>query len=170
MLDGGCRIPDTGCQIPNDGFIRFEQLNGAQAMTKNLFKSIGAVLLGFIIIVILSVGMDAILKAVGVLPYDHLFVSTGLILSVIFYRAIFSLIGCYITAHIAPQNPVKHALALGVLGTVISTIGALMAADMGPAWYGWTLVVIALPIAWLGGKLYELQATRSKLKEPVETN
>jgi hypothetical protein len=26
--------------------------------------------------------------------------------------------------------------------------------NLGPAWYAWSLVVIALPVAWLGGKLY----------------
>lgn len=132
-------------------------------MAKNISKSIGAVIAGFLVIVILSIGMDAILKFLGILPYDHLFVSTGLILSVIFYRAVFSLIGCYITAKIAPHSPMKHALALGVLGAVISVIGTVMAADLGPIWYGWTLAVIALPIAWLGGKMLEVQS-----KEPSQ--
>lgn len=126
-------------------------------MNKNIYKSIGAVLGGLLIIVLLSAGTDALLKAAGILPYDHLFVSTGLILSVIFYRAVYSLIGCYITAGLAPKNPMKHALALGVAGVVISTVGAIAAADLGPPWYAWTLAVIALPIAWLGGKIYELQ-------------
>lgn len=130
---------------------------------KNTWKSIGAVFAGFVVIVILSVGADSILKAAGMLPYDHLFVSTGLILFVIFYRAVFSLIGCYLTARLAPQNPMKHALALGVLGLIISTIGAIAAADLGPVWYGWTLVVIALPVAWLGGKWYEKTAQPKKI-------
>lgn len=134
-------------------------------MNKNIFKSIGAVLAGFFIIVILSVGADTILKLVGILPYDHLFVSTGLILGVILYRAVFSLIGCYIAARLAPRNPMKHALALGVLGVIISTIGAIMAADLGPAWYAWTLVIIALPIAWLGGKLYILRMQQNNIRK-----
>jgi hypothetical protein len=50
----------------------------------------------------------------------------------------------------------KHALILGGIGTVASAAGAIATANMnlGPAWYAWSLVVIALPVAWLGGKLY----------------
>jgi hypothetical protein len=129
-------------------------------MNKNIFKSIWAVLAGFLVIVILSVGTDFILEAAGILPYDHLFVSTGLILTVLFYRAVYSLIGCYIAAKLAPHSPMKYALTLGVLGVVISVIGAIAAGHLGPAWYAWSLVVIALPIAWLGGKLYLMRSQR----------
>ncbi|MEL7835132.1 hypothetical protein [Fodinibius sp. Rm-B-1B1-1] len=138
-------------------------------MAKNIFKSVGAVITGFLVIVVFSVGTDAVLKAAGILPYDHMFVSTGLILSVIFYRAVYSLIGCYITAKIAPHSPMKHALALGLLGVVISSVGAVMAADLGPAWYAWTLVIIAMPIAWLGGKLYQVLLDRDRLGESIRT-
>ncbi len=126
-------------------------------MNHTILKSTGAVLAGFIVIVILSVATDAVLKAAGILPYDHLFVSTGLILSVIFYRAVYSLIGCYIAASLAPRNPMKHSLALGLLGVVFSTAGAIAASHLGPSWYAWTLAAIALPVAWLGGWLYEIQ-------------
>lgn len=138
-------------------------------MNKNTLKSIGAVLAGFVVILVLSIGTDAILKAAGVLPYDHLFVSTGLILVVIFYRALYSLIGCYFAAKLAPYSPMKHALALGVVGLIISIIGAVVAADLGPTWYAWTLAVIALPVAWLGGKLFELRNPRRVIKETANT-
>jgi hypothetical protein len=94
-----------------------------------------------------------------VLPKDNLFVGTGLIWFVIGYRAVFSFIGCYLTAKLAPHSPMKHALILGLIGLVLGSIGAIVGADLGPRWYAWTLAVIALPIAWLGGKLYELRKT-----------
>jgi MFS-type transporter involved in bile tolerance (Atg22 family) len=128
-------------------------------MNKTTVKSIGAVLAGFIFIVITHTATDAMLESAGVLPKGNLFVGTGLILIVIGYRAVFSLIGCYLTARLAPRNPMKHALMLGLIGLVLSSIGAIVAADLGPAWYGWTLAVMALPIAWLGGKLHELRKT-----------
>jgi hypothetical protein len=126
-------------------------------MNKNIFKSIWAVLAGFLVIVILSVGTDFILEAAGVLPYDHLFVSTGLILVVLFYRAVYSLIGCYIAAKLAPHNPMKHALALGVLG--FNTIGAIAAGHLRPLGSVDTCCH-CLPIAWLGGKLYLVRSQR----------
>jgi len=125
-----------------------------------ILKSVGAVLAGLIFIGIAHSGTDAILENIGVLPKGHLHVGTGLILVVIGYRAVTSLIGCYITALLAPKSPMKHALALGIIGVLLSTAGAIATANMnlGPAWYAWTLVVTALPIAWLAGKLYELRS------------
>ncbi|NUM78148.1 hypothetical protein HUU40_27615 [candidate division KSB1 bacterium] len=120
-----------------------------------MIKSIGAVLAGLVFIIITHTATDTILEGAGVLPKGNLFVGTGLILIVLGYRAVFSFIGCYLTAKLAPRHPMKHALVLGLIGLVLSSIGAIVAADLGPAWYAWTLAVIALPIAWLGGKLYE---------------
>ena len=58
----------------------------------------------------------------------------------------------------------KHSLILGTIGVVASLGGAIATANMnlGPAWYAWSLVVITLPIAWFGGKLYELRPRREK--------
>ena len=132
-------------------------------VTGQILRSIGAVLAGFIFIGVTHTGTDAILENVGVLPRGNLHVGTGLILLVIGYRAVFSLIGCYITAWLAPNRPLKHALALGIVGVVLSTVGAIVTANMnlGPSWYAWTLVAIALPIAWLGGKLYQLKHSQN---------
>lgn len=119
-------------------------------------KSIWAVTAGFLVILISSIAVDTILKIAGILPWDHLHVSTGLILFVIFYRSVFSVAGCYLTAKLAPQNPMKHALILGVIGLIIGSIGAIVVpADLGPKWYGWTIAALSIPLAWLGGKLYE---------------
>jgi hypothetical protein len=122
---------------------------------KNILKSIGAVLAGLVFIGISHTTMDAILEAAGVLPKGHLNVGAGLIMLVIFYRTILSLAGCYLTARLAPKNPMLHSLILGGIGTLLSAVGAIVTADMniGPAWYAWSLVVIALPIAWAAGKL-----------------
>ncbi len=134
-------------------------------MNKTTLKSIGAVLAGLIFIFITHTATDAILENAGVLPKGNLFVGTGLILFVLAYRAVFSFIGCYLTAKLAPRHPMKHALILGLIGLVLSSVGAIAAADLGPAWYAWTLAAIALPIAWLGGKFYERRKTMSVVHE-----
>jgi hypothetical protein len=125
-------------------------------MKSNSLKSIGAVLTGLIFIGVSHTATDFVLESTGVLPKGHLNVGTALILFVIGYRAILSLAGCYLTAKLAPTNPMKHSLILGGIGTVLSAAGAIATADMnlGPAWYAWSLVVIALPLAWVAGKLY----------------
>ena len=119
-------------------------------------KSIGAVIAGLVFIVLTHTATDAFLETLGVLPKGHLNVGAGLILLVICYRFIFSIAGCYLTARLAPANPMKHALILGSIGVVLSAAGAIATADMdlGPAWYAWSLVVIALPAAWIGAQLY----------------
>ncbi len=110
-----------------------------------------------VFIVVTHTGTDAVLQHVGVLPKDHLHVGTGLILAVIGYRTVFSVIGCRLAARLAPVHPLRHALALGVVGVLACVAGAVVTADMnlGPAWYGWTLVAVTMPAAWLGGAWQE---------------
>ena len=131
-------------------------------MNRDILRSVGAVLAGFVFIGVTHTATDAILENIGVLPKGNLHVGTGLILVVVGYRAVLSLIGCYITARLAPKSPMKHALGLGIVGVLLSTIGAIATANMnlGPSWYAWTLVAISLPVAWLGGKLNELRSRR----------
>ncbi len=133
---------------------------------KGILKSIGAVLAGFIFIGITHSSTDAILESAGVLPKGNLFVDAWLILIVIGYRAVFSIAGCYISAWLAPNYPMRHSLALGILGAIFSTIGAITLGHLGPVWYAWTLVIISIPIGWFSGKFYEkrLQKIRTVTK------
>ena len=50
-----------------------------------------------------------------------------------------------------------HALTLGVLGLLASSAGAIAMWGVGPAWYPLALIALALPNAWIGGKLRERQ-------------
>lgn len=120
-------------------------------------KSVGAVVVGFLIIAVLSTITDTILENSGVLPKGSLPQSGGelMLLGIIAYRAVFSVIGCYVAAKLAPANPMKHALALGVLGIVFTILGAIAMQGKAPVWFSAVLVVITLPVAWLGGKLQQ---------------
>jgi hypothetical protein len=52
---------------------------------------------------------------------------------------------------------VQHALALGVVGLVLSIAGALATwnrgPEFGPKWYPIAIAALALPSAWVGGVL-----------------
>lgn len=55
----------------------------------------------------------------------------------------------------------RHALILGVIGFVLSLLGALAAIPLklGPSWYPISLIITALPCAWLGGVLHRQRHT-----------
>jgi hypothetical protein len=55
----------------------------------------------------------------------------------------------------------KHAMILGYVGVALGLFGvaATWNLGLGPRWYPVLLVVLAIPQCWLGGKLYEMQAT-----------
>ena len=123
---------------------------------KTILKSIGACSAGIFVGAALSIGTDKILEAAGILPHGNLWVSNALIVFVIFYRTVFNVLGAYVVARLAPNHPLRHALAVGVLGTILCILGVVASAQMnlGPSWYAWALAVLALPSTWIGGKFY----------------
>jgi hypothetical protein len=128
---------------------------------KNIGRSIAAVLAGFVAVVILSLGTDILLHAAGVFPPLGQPMSDALLLLATVYRTIFAIAGCYLTARLAPGRPMRHAMVGGVIGLVLSTVGAVVTWNQGPAfgphWYPVSLIATALPCAWVGGKLREMQ-------------
>jgi drug/metabolite transporter (DMT)-like permease len=126
-----------------------------------ILKSIGAVLAGILVGAVLSLGTDVVLHAARVFPPWDQPASDALLLLATAYRTIYSVAGSYITARLAPNRPMLHALVLGVLGLAVSIVGAAVTWNKGPAfgphWYPVALVVLAMPQCWAGGKLYEMQ-------------
>ena len=120
-------------------------------------RSIGAVLAGMVAGIVLSIGTDMGLRAAGIFPPFGQPVSDSLYLLATFYRSVYSVVGAYITARLAPDRPMGHALILGSLGLVVCIAGVVVAwdkgPDFGPKWYPLALVVLAMPCAWAGGKL-----------------
>ena len=117
-------------------------------------KSIGAVFAGFLTVVILSVATDFVFEALGVFPPigQGIFITWMLVLA-LSYRLIYTVMGGYVTAKLAPQNPMKHVIILGIIGTIAGGIGIYVGWDMSQHWYPIALAVTAFPCTWLGGKL-----------------
>ena len=123
-------------------------------MNKSIFKSIGAILAGFLLAAVLSVITDLLLETTGVMktkPFSDN--PTWLIIIIVFYRSIYNIFGCYLAARLAPTRPMRHALILGTIGFVFCILGAIVMWHVPPHWYPLSLIVLALPCAWLGGKL-----------------
>ena len=123
-------------------------------MNKNMAKTIWAVFAGFLTVVILSVGTDSILEKLGIFPPPDqgLFITWMLVLALI-YRCVYTVAGGYVTAWLAPDRPMRHAIILGIIGTVAATIGVVVGWNLSQHWYPISLVVTALPCTWVGGKL-----------------
>ena len=128
----------------------------ADAPPRNLLRSTLAVIAGFAVIFVLSLGTDQLFHTLGVYPpWGQPMRETGLNLLALSYRLVYDTFGCYLTARLAPRHPMRHALVLGGIGFVLSSLGVAgaIAQDLGPAWYPILLALSSWPSAWLGGLL-----------------
>jgi hypothetical protein len=132
-------------------------LNGgihqARAPRRTL-RSIGAVVAGLLAIVVLSTAADAVLHATGVYPPFPERMADELFALATAYRIAFGIAGCWLTARLAPHGPLRHALVLGGIGTLLSIAGAAAMWAYGPAWYSLAVIAISLPCAWAGARLH----------------
>lgn len=134
------------------------------SMPKRTLRSIGAVFAGFALIIVPAFGTDTALQLAGVLPVTGTQrFGTGHSLLALSYHLAYALVGCYVAAWLAPNRPMAHAMALGAIGVVISVLGlvAIIKGDLAPSWYGWALVLLSLPVAWVAGKLFSLMRGRA---------
>ena len=125
---------------------------------RSIGRSIGALVAGLVVGLVLTLGTDGILHVTGIFPPFGQAMSNGLFAIATIYRVIYSVLASYVAARLAPDRPMWHAVVLGVVNLVVSLIGALLTwnkgPEFGPHWYPLSLVVLALPAAWLGGRLY----------------
>ncbi len=105
--------------------------------------------------VVFSVGTDALLEGIGILPPPSemgLFVPWMLALALA-YRTAYTVLGGYVTAWLAPQNPMKHVWVLAVLGQLGGIAGVIAGWNLSAHWYPIALALLAIPSVWLGGWL-----------------
>jgi hypothetical protein len=122
---------------------------------RRLGRSAGALLSGFIVVVVLSVGTDQLMRVLGWFPpLDQPMHDLRLLLLAFVYRSIYVILGSYIVARFAPYAPTRHALVSGLIGLVLSIAGAIANWSLGSHWYPIAIVLTALPYAWLGAVLH----------------
>ncbi len=126
---------------------------------RRIGRSIGALFAGFVVVVVLSLGTDLALHAAGIFPALGQRMSDALFVLATVYRTLYGVVGSYVTARLAPDRPMGHALVGGLIGVALSTLGAVVTwnKDLGPHWYPLALIATAMPTAWLGGKLRVMQ-------------
>jgi hypothetical protein len=130
-------------------------------VNQNILKSIVAVFAGAVASIVLSVGTDALMHATGIFPAGTEPINDALFALATMYRTIYGVVGAYITARLAPDRPMMHALVLGGFGVVASTAGAIAMWSklpaLGPKWYPLLLIALAVPPTWVRGKLSLIQ-------------
>ena len=124
-------------------------------------RSIVAIVVGFVVIALLSVGTDHALRAL--LP--GYFVggrtdSVMVLVLVLLYVGFYATFGCWLAARLAPNRPMRHAIVLGLLGLAFNVMGTIAAWDTAPRWYHLTALVLVMLWAWLGGHIRERQLAR----------
>ena len=128
---------------------------------RRILRSIGAVLAGLVAIFVVTTATDVVLHATGIFPPWGQPMSDGLFLLATAYRIVYGVAGSYLTARLAPDRPMQHALALGVVGFVFSTAATVATwgrgPEFGPKWYALAVIAMAIPCAWAGGRLRDVQ-------------
>ena len=120
---------------------------------KRLIVSIVA---GFFFTAISTTVVDHIFHVTKVYPpYGEPFKETGLLIMAFAYRALFAIIGGYITAKIAKKKARKAVLILGTIGTIAWLAGLIKFWDLAPAWYSTGGLILAIPYVFIGLYIYK---------------
>ena len=117
-------------------------------------RSTAAVLGGFLSVAVLSLGTNQVLHVLNVYPpWGEPMYETRLNLLALLYRVMYTILGGYITAALAPHSPMRHVLIVGILGTVAGVAGAVAAMTMAvrPGLDPIALAVTGFPWVWVGG-------------------
>lgn len=130
-------------------------------MKNDTLRSISAVLAGAAVSIVLAVGTDEVMKRTGVFPASGGAMGDGLFVLATAYRTVYGVFGAYLTARLAPNRPMMHALILGAIGCAMGILGVVVSwnkmPEIGPRWYPIGLVPLGLAQAWVGGKLRMMQ-------------
>lgn len=128
-------------------------------MTK---ASVWAVVAGVLVTVGVTTLVDVLLHVLGVYPPMDQPLNDGLALLATAYRIVISIGAAWLTARLAPDRPLRHAMMLGYVGTLLGLVGVVLTWNrgLGPRWYPIALAALAIPQCWVGGKLYELGSAK----------
>jgi len=128
-----------------------------------MMRSVVAVLAGVVFIIVVTTLVDVVLHTIGVYPPMNQPINDALALLATAYRIVISVAGAWLTARLAPNNPITHAMILGVVGTILGFVGVVATWNLGlgPRWYPIALAVLAIPQCWAGGRIYEMTSGKA---------
>src|ERR1700757_2900004 len=94
--------------------------------SRKMAQSVGALFAGVVVNVALSLGMDAALRAAGLLPALGVPMTDAQSLLAAAYRTLIAVVGSYVVARLAPHHPLEHALLGGAIGMALAAVGAIV--------------------------------------------
>ena len=118
-------------------------------------RSILAIAAGFIAVVVLSVGTDAIMHGLGVFPPPGTETGDGQFLLAIAYRSLFTLFGGWLAARLSARSDLRDVQILAGLGFLAGVAGLVawsVTPDMGPLWFAVLIPVTGVVFTLLGGR------------------
>jgi len=122
-----------------------------------MIRSITAVVAGFFAVAGLSLATDEVFHLLQVYPpWGETMTDPRLFVLALSYRVVYTVLGGWITARLAPQSPMRHVTVLAIIGLIGGAAGVAVAmgrSDLGPLWYPVAILLTAYPCTWLGGVL-----------------
>jgi hypothetical protein len=127
-----------------------------------MIRLILSILAGFIVTALLSTATDFAFESAGILPpYGQPLMDTGLLLLATTYRALYQVLGSFVSALIVRERANTAVWTLGILGAAVWLIGGLAMKDYAPLWYSLLGALLSLPTTLLGGKLYAMKMEKT---------
>lgn len=119
-----------------------------------IFKNAGAILMGVITVVVLSIGTDTILENLGIFPaFGTEELNTWMLLLALVYRCIFTIAGGFVTAKLSAERPKRNVKILAIIGVIGGALGVVAGWDLSAHWYPIAIFLTAYPLTILGGKI-----------------
>src|SRR4029434_400695 len=104
-----------------------------------MIRSVAAVLAGFLAVAGLALGTDEVFHLLQVYPpWGVTMTDPRLFALALSYRIVYTVLGGWITARLAPRSPMRHVTVLGIIGLIGGAAGVAVAigrSDLGPLWY-----------------------------------
>jgi hypothetical protein len=123
-------------------------------MGNSTLKSVAAILAGLFANAAVTIGTDMFMSNVGIFPpFGIGFYTTSLVLLGLSYRTLFAVLGGYISARVAPSNPMLHVKWLITVGAIIGILSAIGGWNGFPHWYLVAIVLCSIVATWIGGRL-----------------
>jgi hypothetical protein len=82
----------------------------------------------------------------------------------LFYHSVYAIVGGFVTGLIAKSQARRAVFILGTKELIMWLIGTILLWHHAPAWYNITKALLGIPLAWIGGRIYEAYKKKKSLE------